>query len=199
MTTRCVSDNNQYYENIVNSNRTTTRSWPVICRQPKPYEDDDYETVFALNNNHPNNSHDDLSATACQKYYGLHDSDSLQRTINGSRNGNNTNNINNNIPPSLDKMEPPTTSSLMEMSVATCTNPPPVVLLMITLLMTISATAMLCGAVMTDHWEVIQWDRGSVEAKITNSTHNRLHWFLGGRVAKISKYFSIARFSISYD
>lgn len=33
MTTRCVSDNRQYTDNIVNSNRKTTRSWPVICRK----------------------------------------------------------------------------------------------------------------------------------------------------------------------
>lgn len=58
---------------------------------------------------------------------------------------------------------------------------------MITLVMTISATAMLCAAVMTDHWEIIRWDRDAVQAKITNSTSNRLHWFLDGRVAKISK------------
>lgn len=33
VTTRCVSDNRQYTDNIVNSNRKTTRSWPVICRK----------------------------------------------------------------------------------------------------------------------------------------------------------------------
>lgn len=33
VTTRCLSDNRQYTDNIVNSNRKTTRSWPVICRK----------------------------------------------------------------------------------------------------------------------------------------------------------------------
>lgn len=183
MTTRCVSDNNQYYkENIINSNRTTTRSWPVICRQPKSYDNDDYETVFALNNNHLNSSHDDLSVQGCHKSNGQYDAD-LIRTINSSRTDNSINNSNNQT--SM-KMQPPTSNSVMGMSAATCTSPPPVVFLMITLLMTVSATAMLCGAVITDYWEVIQWDRDAIQAKIPNNTQNRLHWLLGGRVAKIS-------------
>lgn len=194
MTTRCVPDNNQYYkDNIINSNRTTTRSWPVICRQPKPYEDDDYETVFALNNNHLTNSNDDLSAITCPRYFGHPDSNTLQRTISGSRNGNN-NTLNNQT--TLNKMQAPTSSSLMGMTI--CSNPPPVVFLMITLLMTISATAMLCVAVMTDHWEIIRWDRDAVQAKITNNTHNRLQWFLGGRVAKISKCIFLEYFVIFF-
>lgn len=187
VTTRCVSDNNQYYkENIINSNRTTTRSWPVICRQPKSYDNDDYETVFALNNNHLNSSHDDLSAQGCHKSNGQYDAD-LIRTINSSRTDNSINNSNNQT--SM-KMQPPTSNSVMGMSAATCTSPPPVVFLMITLLMTVSATAMLCGAVITDYWEVIQWDRDAIQAKIPNNTQNRLHWLLGGRVAKISGWFN---------
>lgn len=170
VTTRCVSDNNQYYkDNIINSNRTTTRSWPVICRQPKPYDEDDFETVFALNNNH--NSNEDLSPS--HKYFG-HES-TLQHTIP----------VPNHGPQSKDKMQPQTATGA-----GSClTSPPPVVFLMITLVMTISATAMLCAAVMTDHWEVIRWDKDVIENRIVNNTHDRLYWFLNGRVAKISKLF----------
>lgn len=181
VTTRCVSDNNQYYkDNIINSNRTTTRSWPVICRQPKPYDEDDYETVFALNNQHhylhhqhPNSSsNEDLST--CQKILGT----DSQRTLTDSHHDQLT---------ESNKMQPRSTSTTGLIGFSSCSSPPPVVFLMITLVMTISATAMLCAAVMTDHWEIIRWDRDAVHTRITNSTSNRLHWFLDGRVAKISE------------
>lgn len=62
--------------------------------------------------------------------------------------------------------------------------------------MTISATAMLCAAVMTDHWEVIRWDKDVIENRIVNNTHDRLYWFLNGRVAKISKVFCSEIFNV---
>lgn len=41
----------------------------------------------------------------------------------------------------------------------TCIAPPPILFLLLTLVTTISATGLLCLAVMTDHWEIIRWDR----------------------------------------
>lgn len=74
----------------------------------------------------------------------------------------------------------PTTASQ-----TTCTTSPPVVFLLATLLMTISATTMLCMAVMTDHWETISWDR-EVLIRLTNDTSHKLHWHLNNRVARLS-------------
>lgn len=167
MTTRCVSDNNQYYkDNIINSNRTTTRSWPVICHQPKPYDEDDCETVFALNNNHTSN--EDL--TSCQKFFGS-DAQEIE-----SENDTQLQN----------KMQ--SRPSQTTLGVSACATRP-VVFMLITLMMTLSATAMLCAAVMTDHWENIRWDRNVIEAKINNTSIDKLHWYFNGRVAKISKFY----------
>lgn len=68
-----------------------------------------------------------------------------------------------------------------------CTTPPPIIFLFVTLLMTISATGMLCFAVMTDHWEIVKWDRNLLE-HLANKTTPRtvLHWHLDDRVARMS-------------
>lgn len=167
MTTRCVSDNNQYYkDNIINSNKTTTRSWPVICRQPKPYDEEDYETVFALNNNHTSN--EDLAS--CHKYFGAADVQPIDSL---------------HVKQLKSKMQ--SRASQTTLNVSTCATRP-VAFMFITLMMTLSATAMLCAAVMTDHWENIRWDRNAIEAKINNSTFDKLYWYFNGRVAKISKF-----------
>lgn len=65
-----------------------------------------------------------------------------------------------------------------------CTTPPPIIFLLVTLLMTISATVMMCVAVMTDHWETITWDREYL-IKLTNNTPHALHWHLSDRVARL--------------
>lgn len=67
----------------------------------------------------------------------------------------------------------------------TCRTPSPILFLMITLMMTISATAMLCFAVMSDHWEIIRWDRNLLD-HLTNNTGHGLHWHLDDRVARMS-------------
>ncbi|XP_067005904.1 uncharacterized protein [Anabrus simplex] len=61
-----------------------------------------------------------------------------------------------------------------------------------TLLLTTVATAMLCGAIMTDHWEHVTWDRGKLEdivARRRNTSrsheHQSLEWLLDGQVARI--------------
>lgn len=75
-----------------------------------------------------------------------------------------------------------------------CNTPPPIIFLFVTLLLTISATAMMCVAVLTDHWETITWDRDFL-IKLTNNTPHVLHWHLNERVARlpISREYFIGR------
>lgn len=66
-----------------------------------------------------------------------------------------------------------------------CSVHPSVFFLMGTLLLTTCATAMLCGAIMTDHWEEVTWDRYQLE-KSANGTTMRIAWYLDGTVAKVT-------------
>lgn len=59
-----------------------------------------------------------------------------------------------------------------------------------TLLLTSVATAMLCGAIMTDHWEHVTWNSGKLKdiaMKQKNATQVRwvLEWLLDGQVGRI--------------
>ncbi|XP_067638149.1 serine-rich adhesin for platelets-like isoform X2 [Eurosta solidaginis] len=65
-----------------------------------------------------------------------------------------------------------------------CMGPPPVLFLFVTLLMTTSATAMLCAAIMTDHWEHVTWDRNSLD-RYTNRSGMQLEWMLNEKVAML--------------
>ncbi|XP_055309159.1 uncharacterized protein LOC129573033 [Sitodiplosis mosellana] len=65
-----------------------------------------------------------------------------------------------------------------------CITPLPIFFLFVTLLLTLSATALLCLAVMTDHWENIKWDRSVLE-RLTNNTPRALFWHLDGKVAQL--------------
>lgn len=81
-----------------------------------------------------------------------------------------------------------------------CIAPPPIIFLLITLLMTLSATGLLCLAVMSDHWETIRWDRNLLE-HLTNNTSNRLHWHLDDKVARLPisrKFFIVYSISMKY-
>lgn len=85
----------------------------------------------------------------------------------------------------------------MEPTSGQCGVQPSVVFLLVTLLVTSTATAMLCAAIMTDHWEYITWDRGKLEViakQISNSTSNSRHhypleWLLDGQVCTCSSCF----------
>lgn len=67
----------------------------------------------------------------------------------------------------------------------TCIAPPPILFLLLTLLTTVSATGLLCLAVMTDHWEIIRWDRNLLD-HLTSNTSNELNWLLDEKVARLS-------------
>lgn len=183
----------------MNSNRKTTRSWPVICSQTNRYADDeednddneiDYETVFALNNNHLHhrNSNDNNTSASYRKYLVVDYQQDTQIEFDSQT----------NLPRKsiVGRMQPARSSNDGVSAVATssspsCTTPPPLIFLLATILMTMSATTMLCVAVMTDHWESITWDRDLL-VRLSNNTPNILHWHLNDQVARMPitrKYF----------
>lgn len=53
-----------------------------------------------------------------------------------------------------------------------CGLQPSVLFLLGTLLLTSCATAMLCAAIMTDHWEYVTWDQSKVEHIARNTRRN---------------------------
>ncbi|KAG7178174.1 hypothetical protein Hamer_G003962 [Homarus americanus] len=64
---------------------------------------------------------------------------------------------------------------------------PACLFLALTLLITGAATAILCSAILTNHWEVITFDKtrvASIAAK-HNATHT-LTWLWNGKVGKVS-------------
>lgn len=63
-----------------------------------------------------------------------------------------------------------------------CLAPQPMCFLLLTLLMTSSATAMLCAAIMTDHWEHVSWNRTVLE-RLTNFSGQNLSWIFNDKVA----------------
>lgn len=65
-----------------------------------------------------------------------------------------------------------------------CSIHPSVFFLLGTLVLTTCATGMLCGSIMTDHWEELTWDRLALEAS-TNGTI-KLNWLLDGLVARVT-------------
>ncbi|XP_037025799.1 uncharacterized protein LOC119067125 [Bradysia coprophila] len=69
---------------------------------------------------------------------------------------------------------------------ACCMAPPPVIFLFVTLLVTTGTTALLCGAIMSDHWENVTWDKTILEKLTHNNTTNALEWQLNGRVAIVT-------------
>lgn len=78
----------------------------------------------------------------------------------------------------------------MESNQNQCRMQPSVWFLMGTLLFSSVATAMLCGAIMTDHWEHVMWDRGKLDdiaVRQKNATRVKwmLEWLLDGQVGRI--------------
>ncbi|XP_026729292.1 uncharacterized protein LOC113494953 [Trichoplusia ni] len=61
---------------------------------------------------------------------------------------------------------------------------PSVFYLLATLLLTSCSTAMLCAAIMTEHWEHVVWDHAALAA-LANASNTALQWLLDEKVAKI--------------
>ncbi|XP_042880769.1 uncharacterized protein LOC122258715 [Penaeus japonicus] len=64
---------------------------------------------------------------------------------------------------------------------------PACLFLALTLLVTTAATMILCSAILTNHWEVITFEKAEVEAIAAkhNATHT-LTWLWGGKVGMVS-------------
>ena len=78
----------------------------------------------------------------------------------------------------------------MESNQSQCRMQPNVWFLVGTLLFTSVATAMLCVAIMTDHWEQVKWDRRKLDdiaVRQKNGTQVKwvLNWLLDGQVGWI--------------
>lgn len=59
--------------------------------------------------------------------------------------------------------------------------------LIATIIVTAAASAVLCAAIMTDYWEMIEFDKSKVES--IASKHNGSHsvlWLFGGSAARVS-------------
>lgn len=68
-----------------------------------------------------------------------------------------------------------------------CSIHPSVFFLLGTLVLTSCATGMLCGSIMTDHWEEVTWNRLLLENLANNNSSTRLQWLLDGTVARVTK------------
>lgn len=155
-------------------NPSTTRSWPVINRTYHQY---DYEALYQLNtnNNHPYHNlhhlHNSNNNSSGSEYNSAYDKDSSDQNLYVSSSFGRT-------------MQPQTQTTVTATSCATA---PPVIFLFVTLLVTTGATAMLCGAIMSDHWEHVDWDRSVVDRMTRNTTATTtVQWHLNGKVAGIN-------------
>ncbi|XP_055852101.1 uncharacterized protein LOC129916270, partial [Episyrphus balteatus] len=182
-------------------NSTTTRSWPVIYRNHQNY---DYEALFAINNNNNiNNFNDSIiyasSEDIAQENCFYFQSNKRPLTLDTGNNVAETIrrgsillcNSSGKIMPTITQqhVESPTSvTSAIDIGGngtcdgSCCNGPPPILFLFVTLLMTTSATAMLCAAIMTDHWEHVRWDRERLD-RLSNHTGLTLDWVLDEKVA----------------
>lgn len=77
-----------------------------------------------------------------------------------------------------------TTTEAEDESGWNCSVHPSVFFLLGTLVLTTCATAMLCGSIMTDHWEEVTWDKQELANSINSSL--RLQWIVDGKVARLT-------------
>ncbi|XP_038212102.1 uncharacterized protein LOC119832513 [Zerene cesonia] len=61
---------------------------------------------------------------------------------------------------------------------------PSVFYLLATLLLTSCSTAMLCAAIMTEHWEHVSWERSALTA-LANASNTAIQWLLDEKVVKV--------------
>lgn len=66
-----------------------------------------------------------------------------------------------------------------------CDVPTPYMFLFATVLVTISATAMLCCAIVTDNWEKIYWDRETLDRMASNQSNSHLQWYSDDKFARM--------------
>lgn len=189
----CSSPITDYIPHHYSRNKTTTRSWPVIHRnttspssqqflEPEPqtkteqlqkYTEKrhfsthqyDFDQIFGLNNTNYQNYLAARKASNCDFDKSPSSFDMQQQQLKHQQN-----------------QEQTQTSNC-------CSSPPPIIFLLLTLVFTSSATAMLCAAIMTDHWEEVSWDMGALENLVNKSAPskitNKLEFLLDGKVARL--------------
>lgn len=183
------SPTQEYISSHYTRNRSTTRSWPVIYRNTNPAQESkqdqlqryqekrhysthqyDFDQMYGLNTSTYNNYlacsqnfDDDLKSPS---FF-----DMQQHTTQSDNNPHHTNNPAQTNTPSI------------------CSAQPPIIFLFVTLLITSSATAMLCVAIGSDHWEHVTWDTFSlnklVNQSMTSKYTGRLEFLLDGKVARL--------------
>lgn len=178
-----MSRENTFYTNHSNK-RKATRSWPVIYdsdsqnwRKSPQYDiptDTSYTSTFE-NTNQKYHHNFLIGSDGIDFYYG--DPNQLDTNHNPVSNTSTMNNSNSGI-------QAPIQTQLPHYSCNA--SPNPVAILFLTLLMTSSATALLCAAIMTNYWEYVRWDVTALEKLVNKSQHiNKIEWMLDGRVARI--------------
>jgi hypothetical protein len=192
------SDNNSTSgtESNYARNRSTTRSWPVIYRnnslhsnylepnstkteqlqsrneqhKRKSTHQYDFDVINANYHqylaSHRKSSNFDTS-TCYDKSPSIYDMQQYNSAANNSQN-----------------------SSERAQNGSFCNIPPTIALLLVTLIMTTSATSMLCAAFLTDHWENLYWDRDALinivnQTEVSTKATNRLEFLIDGKVARL--------------
>lgn len=174
-------------------NKTTTRSWPVIHRNTTSSSSQQFLEP------EPQTKTEQLQKYTEKRHFSTHQYDFDQ--IFGQNNTNYQNYLAarkasncgfDKSPSSFDMQQQQLKQQQNQEQTQTsncCTSPPPIIFLLLTLVFTSSATAMLCAAIMTDHWEEVSWDMGALESLVNKSAPskitNKLEFLLDGKVAKL--------------
>jgi hypothetical protein len=193
-------------------NRSTTRSWPVIYRNNSLTNQQQQQSNFLEPNQQYTKTEQLQSRSEHQKRKSSHQYDFDQ--IFGLNNANYqqylaTHRKSSHFETGYDKspsiydMQQHTQERDVEQTQTSgfCNAPPTIIFLLVTLLMTTSATSMLCAAFLTDHWENLYWDKTAL-MNIVNQTDSphKLEFLLDGKVARLplknSKYLASVLFYV---
>lgn len=158
----------QYATTSYSHNPNTTKSWPVIYRSSDQSE---YDTLFVLNNNNGKCEKKDPLFGDEEKWFYERYRASIAPTSNHINFGGV--NLMHSQVPERGHHRPPI-----------CNPRSPVFFLLATLLITICATSMLCGAIMTDYWEQISWNSSGID-QFLNTTNRIGHRYFDGKVTRI--------------
>ncbi|CRL02409.1 CLUMA_CG015192, isoform A [Clunio marinus] len=187
----CTSESNDIESHNYARNRSTTRSWPVIYRNNSISKQENY---LGLSKTEQLQGKNDLKRKSTHQYdfdqiFGLNNANYQQYLAATIRKQSNCDVGCDKSPSLYDMQNPSQENAEQSPSGPLCNAPPTVVFLLLTLFMTTTATAMLCAAIMTDHWENVVWDKEAL-TKIVNQTDsskvtNQLELLLEGKAARL--------------
>lgn len=192
----CTSPNSAE-PNPYTRNRSTTRSWPVIYRNNSLSNQSTYlePSFIQQQQSQPTSKTEQLQSKrkSTHQYdfdqiFGLNNAN-YQQYLSTYRKASNCE-VGFDKSPSIYDMQHPNQETVEQTQTSGfCSAPPTVIFLLLTLLMTTSATAMLCAAIMTDHWENVTWDIDSLEHIVNQSmpskVTSKLEILLNGKVARL--------------